>query len=130
MPSNIQERFAHLVRRSGDSIQSLAVESGIDYRRWVNVLNARARLTADFVEFAANKWTRFSLWLVLGEKFENDELCIEDLVSPEEFDKEQTTWKLESLLDELQKDYQDRSKKEVIDLIEKLDALRNKPNDH
>lgn len=124
MPSNIQERFAHLVRRSGEPIQKLANESGIDYRRWVNVLNGRARLTADFVEFAAQKWMIFSLWLVLGEKFENDEVCINDLVSPSEFDKEQTSWKLESLLDDLQKQYEGKSKEEIIDLIEKLNELK------
>ncbi|MBW0147510.1 hypothetical protein [Marinobacter arenosus] len=126
MPSNIQERFAHLVRRSGEPIQKLANESGIDYRRWVNVLNGRARLTADFIEFAAQKWVIFSLWLVLGEKFENDEVCINDLVSPSEFDKEQTSWKLESLLDDLQKQYQEKTKEEISELIEKISELKKK----
>lgn len=125
MASNIHERFSYLVRRSGESIQNLAKESGLDYRRWVNVLNGRARLTADFVEFAAQKWTRFSLWLVLGEKFENDEVCVNDLVSPEEFDKEQSSWKLESALENLQKEYEGKSKDEIIELIEKLNNLKN-----
>ncbi len=88
------------------------------------MLNGRARLTADFVEFAAQKWMIFSLWLVLGEKFENDEVCINDLVSPSEFDKEQTSWKLESLLDDLQKQYEGKSKEEIIELIEKLNQLK------
>ncbi len=125
MASNIHERFAHLVRRSGEPIQTLANESGIDYRRWVNVLNGRARLTADFIEFAAQRWMKFSLWLVLGEKFENDEVCINELVTPDEFDKEQTNWKLESLLDELQKEYEGKSKEEISLLIEKINQLKD-----
>lgn len=126
MASTIQERFTHLVRKSGESIQDLAKESKIDYRRWVNVLNGRARLTADFIEFAAQKWMRFSLWLVLGDKFENGELDINDLVSSEGFEKEQTAWKLGSVLDDLQKTYEGKSKAEILELIQKIDSLRKK----
>ncbi|GGY83652.1 hypothetical protein GCM10007071_33700 [Marinobacter zhanjiangensis] len=92
----------------------------------MNVINGRARLTADFIEFASQKWMRFSLWLVLGEKFENDEVCINDLASPNEFDKEQTSWKLEKMLDELQTEYEGKSKDEILELIENINKLKNK----
>lgn len=122
--SNIHDRFTHLVRHSGESIKSLADASGIEYRRWISVLNGRARLSGDLIEFAAKRWPRFSLWLVLGEMFENDEVCLDDLVSPDEFDKQRTTWALEDRLEELQKAYENRSKEEILELLEKLENLK------
>ncbi|WP_435103450.1 hypothetical protein [Arhodomonas sp. AD133] len=122
--SDIQERFKHIVRQSGETLNDLSRESGIAYRRWVNVLNGRVRLTADFIEFAARKWKPYSLWLVLGEDFENDEIELDALTSPHEYEKARVAWELEAQLNELQEEFEGKSAEEILHVIHRIKTVR------
>ncbi len=122
--SDIQERFKYIVRHSGETLHNLSQESGIAYRRWVNVLNGRVRLTADFIEFTARKWKPYSLWLVLGEDFENDAIDLDSLTSPDELEKARVAWELETQLNELQEEFEGKSAEEILHVIRRIKTMR------